>query len=324
MTFDPENKSSSEEPEQNEILNIQTDVKLEYSTSPIKAAFTALISVFLLYQVGGALLTFLIFGMDFAHADINAQRLLTAGGQILLILAPALVFSKLVYNDNVTQVIRFRLPNFKVVGLFVLGMIPLLTMLQNFLYIQNYLIVKLANSNSFIMYLKKTFDSLDKFINSAYDELVTAHNVFEGILIVIIVAFIPAICEEVFFRGFVQKSFEQKLKPLTAGLITSIFFAIYHFNPYGLIFLTILAFYFSYAVYKTNSIFTSMILHFINNFLTVLLVFIFNDKELLESNVVDEKSIVQNLTTFILTLIFFIIYMVFVKKYIDKQKARLV
>jgi len=300
--------------------NFSKSEKLEYSTSPIKAAFVSLVSVFFLYQVGGAILNLLIFGIDFANADVNAQRLLTAGGQILLILAPALIFAKLVYNDNVTEVIRFRLPDFKLVGLFALGMIPLLAMLQNFLYIQNYLITKLAEANSFIGYLKKSFDSLDKIINSTYDELITAHNVFEGILIVFIVAFIPAICEEVFFRGFVQKSFEQKFKPVISGLITAFFFAIYHFNPYGIIFLTVLAFYFSYSVYKTNSIFTSMILHFINNFLTVMLVFLLDDKELLESNVVNEASIANNIFAFIALLISFITYMFFVNRYINKQK----
>lgn len=320
MNSNLDNNNSDEK-----VQNQQNDdkEKLEYSTSPIRAAFIALISVFLLYQVGGALLNLLIFGMDFANADVNAQRLLTAGGQILLILAPALIFSKLVYNDNVTEVIRFRLPDFKIVGLFVLGMIPLLAMLQNYLYVQNYLINKIAEKFSFIMQLKRMVDSLDKLINSTYSDLVKANNFFEGLLIIFIVAFIPAICEEVFFRGFVQKSFEQKLKPVFAGLITGLFFALYHFNPYGFVFLTILAFYFSYAVYKTNSIFTSMILHFINNFMTVILVFIFNDDELLESNVVDEEAILQNLVAFILLLLFFIAYMIFVKKYISKQNARL-
>lgn len=313
--------NNSDEKVQNQ-QNVDEE-KLEYSTSPIRAAFIALFSVFLLYQVGGAILNLLIFGMDFTNADVNAQRLLTAGGQILLILAPALIFSKLVYNDNVTEVIRFRLPDFKIVGLFVLGMLPLLAMLQNYLYVQNYLINKIAEKFSFVMQLKKMIDSLDKLINSTYSDLVKANNFLEGLLIIFIVAFIPAICEEVFFRGFVQKSFEQKLKPVYAGLITGLFFALYHFNPYGFVFLTILAFYFSYAVYKTNSIFTSMILHFINNFLTVVLIFIFNDDELLESNVVDEKSILQNLVAFILLLLFFIAYMIFVKKYISKQKARL-
>ena len=323
MDIPPENKDNNSE----QISIVDSSNKddsnelLEYTTHPSKAAFVALIVIFLLYQIGGGLLTFLIFGLDFAHADMNALRLLTAGGQILLILAPALIFSYLVYNGKVSKVIRINALDLREAGMFLLGMIPLIILLQNFLYVQNYLIQKLADSNTFFMYLKKSLDQVDKLLSESYGDLMKANNFFEVILIVFVTSFIPAICEEVFFRGFVQKSFEQKLKPLIAIFLTAMFFGIYHFNPYGLIALVALGVYFGYAVYQTDSIFVSMILHFFNNFLAVVLVLIFGNEELLNSNVTDEKGIIMQVVSFISLLVFFVFYLILINRYFNKKKS---
>ncbi|MCB9248002.1 MAG: CPBP family intramembrane metalloprotease [Ignavibacteriales bacterium] len=49
----------------------------------------------------------------------------------------------------------------------------------------------------------------------------------------------------------------------------------YHFNPYGLIPLILLGMYFGFAVYKSDSIIVAMILHFLNNFISIVAYFIF-------------------------------------------------
>lgn len=326
MGIIPENNSDPNlTSEKNSIQTENQSELLEYATPPVKAALISLVSVFLLYQLGGGLLTFLIFGLDFVHADVNALRLLTAAGQILLILAPALIFAKLVYLGKVSKVLRINYLNLKEAGFFLFGLIPLIILMQNFLYIQNYIIQKLAESNSFLMGVKNLIDKIDKMLTESYGDLMKANNFIEVILIIVVTSFIPAVCEEVFFRGFVQKSFEQKYKPFVAIIITAFFFGIYHFNPYGLIALIVLGVYLGYAVYKTNSIFIAMLLHFFNNFIAVILVLIFGDEELLNSNVVDEKGILQQTVSFVLLLVFFVIYVLMIQKYYKrKQLARLV
>jgi hypothetical protein len=78
--------------------------------SPIAAAIIGLAGGFFLYQIVGGALTLLIFGMDMKSAPVNAVRLLTAGGQILFILLPALVFAKWFYED-VSAIIRIKVPD---------------------------------------------------------------------------------------------------------------------------------------------------------------------------------------------------------------------
>ncbi len=295
--------------------------ELNPSISPVTAAVTGLIGVFILYQFVGGLLTVFIFGFDFQNADINAVRLMTMGGQILFILFPALLLSKMVYED-VTTVIRFRYPTKNQILTFSVGMIILIPLLQNYLYIQNYFIEQLAQSNEFVNHLKQLVDKLDKLVEETYGQILTANNFIDAFLIVVVVAITPAICEEVFFRGFVQKSFEQRYKPYWSALITAIFFGLYHFNPYGLIPLIALGFYLGWSAYTTNSIFIPMILHFINNFTAVTAYFLFGEEDLIESNVVPEEGIGQSVIIFILLLILFGGLVFYIKKNYSLKNTR--
>ncbi len=252
--------------------------------SPIAAAFIGLIGGFFLYQIVGGLLTLLIFGLNVENAPVNGIRLMTMAGQILFILLPALVLSKLFYSD-LTNFLRIKIPNWKEVILFTVGIAILTVMLQNYLYIQNYFIDQLANNIPIIKTLKELLDTLNAYVEKTYGNLLKANNVYEAILIVFVVAIIPALSEEVMFRGFIQRSFELRMKPFYAALVTAIFFGANHFNPYGLIPLIILGLYFGFAAYMSGSIIIPIILHFLNNFTAVMLYFIFGDDELISSSV---------------------------------------
>lgn len=252
--------------------------------SPIAAAFIGLLGGFFLYQIVGGLLTLLIFGLNVENAPVNGIRLMTMAGQILFILLPALVFLKLFYSD-LTNFLRIKIPNWKEVLLFTIGIAILTVMLQNYLYIQNYFIDQLANNVPIIKTLKELLDTLNAYVEKTYGNLLKASNVYEAVLIVFVVAVIPALSEEVMFRGFIQRSFELRMKPFYAALITAIFFGANHFNPYGLIPLIILGLYFGFAAYMSGSIIIPIILHFLNNFTAVMLYFIFGDDELISSSV---------------------------------------
>jgi len=292
---------------------------IEPLISPTKAAFLALVLVFLLYQIGGAVLTLAIFGLNFEHADVNAMRLLTMGGQILLILLPALLLSKYIYTD-VTTILRVRTAKLKEAGLFILGLIILTPLMQSYLNIQSYLIDKLAVVSPFVNSAKNFLDKLDKLVESTYGNLLSVNNVVEGILVVIVVAVVPAVCEETFFRGFVQRSFEFNFKPWKAALITAIFFGIYHFNPYGLLPLIGLGFFLGFAAYKTQSILVPMILHFLNNFIAVILYFIFGSEDIFENTASQTETVLPNIIIFIIFTSLFIALILAINNYYKKQK----
>ncbi len=280
---------------------------------PVNAAFIALIGIFFLYQFGGALLTLAIFGFKFEDAEINAVRMLTMGGQILLMLLPTLIFARYVYHENTSFILRMKFPSLKEIGVFAAGLILLTPLLQYFLSIQNILIQKLTSVSPFAKSITDMLDQLDKLVEKTYGSLLTSHSVFESALIIFVVAVTPAICEETLFRGFVQKSFEQKLKPSWSIFITALFFGLFHFNPYGLLPLIALGAYFGFAAYASNSIFVPMILHFVNNLLAVMVFFILGNDELIKSTANKTESLFPQVISFVILGTIFFVYIFYIK-----------
>lgn len=323
--MDEQNKDSelNENSDHGNVIEEQAQTKLtpeqqfNPQISPIAAAFIGLIGGFFLYQIVGGLLTLLIFGLDIENAPVNGIRLMTMAGQILFILLPALVFSRFFYSD-VTKFLRIKIPNWKEVLLFTIGIAILTVLLQNYLYIQNYFIDQLANSVPLIKTIKELLDTLNAYVEKTYGSLLKANSVYEGILIVFVVAIVPALSEEAMFRGLVQRSFEMKMKPFYAALITAIFFGVNHFNPYGLIPLILLGLYFGFAAYMSGSIIVPIILHFLNNFTAVMLYFIFGDDELISSTVQKPIELGSSFLLLLTMAMLFTGVLLTIKKYYSK------
>jgi membrane protease YdiL (CAAX protease family) len=314
------NQQNQIEPENSADVEISPQPYSPYPLiSPVAAAFLGLIGGFILYQFLGGLLTLLIFGFDLEAAPVNGLRFMTIIGQILFIFLPALFFSKWIYGD-VSKIISLKLPHWKELALFVLGIIILTPMLQSYLYIQNYFIERWAESSQFVNSIKFLLDSLNELIEKTFGDLIRADSVPEMLLVIIAISVVPAICEEVMFRGYIQRSFGFKFKPHIAAIITAIFFALYHFNPYGLIPLAIIGFYLGFAAYTSQSLVLPIIIHFLNNFFAVMLYFIIGDEDLLKSNVTDTASLDTNVIYFLLLLFLFTALIFFILNYYKKNK----
>ncbi len=82
-------------------------------------------------------------------------------------------------------------------------------------------------------------------------------------------AIVPAICEEYLFRGAILTN----LTPFgnsTAILGSALLFGLMHQNPFQLLYTTLMGIVIGYVYVKTKSIWVCMIIHFANNFTTVL------------------------------------------------------
>ncbi len=293
--------------------NTNNNNQLLPKVSPLVAGFFGLISVFFLYQIGGGILSLLVFGSNIENANFNLVRLLTLGGQMMFILLPALILTKAVYED-VTTAIRFNIPTKKEILLYIIGFILLAVAIQNYLFIQTYFIDKLAETNPTIQQLKDLIDKLNKLVEGTYTKMLLSNSIFESIFIVIVIALTPAICEEIFFRGYIQRSFELKTTPFWGAFISAVFFGFYHFNPYGLIPLIALGLYFGFVTYNSNSILIAFILHFINNFIAVVSFLIFGQEELIDTTVVTDNNLLLNIISFIFIISVFSFFIYYMKK----------
>lgn len=90
-------------------------------------------------------------------------------------------------------------------------------------------------------------------------------------LLILVVALLPAIGEELLFRGFVMGTLKNRCRPVTAILVTTLIFAAYHMSLIKMFTIGIVGLGLTLAAYKTGSIAASVCVHFINNLLSVLI-----------------------------------------------------
>ena len=83
------------------------------------------------------------------------------------------------------------------------------------------------------------------------------------------VAVTPALFEEVFFRGFVQRRAERGMGIFGGILFTGILFGIFHLRLTQVLPLALIGCFLAYVAWRTGSLLIPIILHFLNNALTL-------------------------------------------------------
>ena len=88
---------------------------------------------------------------------------------------------------------------------------------------------------------------------------------------IFVMAIVPAVSEELFFRGCIQKTLTDRMRNKFLAIAVSAFiFSAAHMEFYGLIPRFILGIILGYVFYYTGNILMSMLLHFINNSIAVI------------------------------------------------------
>ena len=90
------------------------------------------------------------------------------------------------------------------------------------------------------------------------------------ILNIILLAGVPAILEELIFRGVILNGYK-KLGAVPAMVITSLLFALIHGSVQQFVFPLLFGLILSFAALKTGSVLAPIIIHFVNNALVVIL-----------------------------------------------------
>ena len=91
-------------------------------------------------------------------------------------------------------------------------------------------------------------------------------SIIDLVFNLLVIAIIPAIGEELFFRGYLQqKLIKWNRSPHIGIIITAILFSIIHFQFSGLIPRFILGVLLGYIFYWSSSLWIPIIAHFVNN-----------------------------------------------------------
>lgn len=93
------------------------------------------------------------------------------------------------------------------------------------------------------------------------------------VLAFIVVVVAAPVIEELFFRGFIYPAFRERWG-ITAGIIVSgLLFAIFHFNLYVFVPIAVVGFALAYLYERTGSLGPPIMLHAINNLISVVLIY---------------------------------------------------
>jgi hypothetical protein len=135
-------------------------------------------------------------------------------------------------------------------------------------------------SKSLVAHLPK-LNALALSLENAYNEQVQMFSAVNGgvdfLLSLFIMALLPALFEEVFFRGVIQNLLTNWWKkPILAILITSILFSLVHGSVYLFLSRIILGFALGLMYHKSKNIWVNIIAHFLNNGIIVTMMFVYS------------------------------------------------
>jgi membrane protease YdiL (CAAX protease family) len=111
---------------------------------------------------------------------------------------------------------------------------------------------------------------LPTFSGPSISEALQADNVLQVVGLILLVGLVPAICEELFFRGFLQRVLERYWRPASAIAVTTALFALLHFDFYGLPTYAVLGVWFGVLALRTGSLLCPVLAHMLHNGLDVL------------------------------------------------------
>ena len=124
------------------------------------------------------------------------------------------------------------------------------------------------------VYVSELFSSLDSSLPVGRQRYVIGiqlvNNMSDALIVFATLILAPAVCEEVFFRGFVFTALAARHGAATAILGTAFLFAAIHFNPWQFPALVLLGIFLGVLVYVTHSIYPAIVAHMVTNGLSVL------------------------------------------------------
>lgn len=183
---------------------------------------------------------------------------------IILFVLPALLLS-FVYKRDIFGFLNLKkMPTLKQVVL-VLALILSSNLFLNYLIDINELI-PLSEG------LATKFEALQDSTIAMQEKFLAFSTAPEFLLILFVMAVLPALAEEMYFRGLIEGTlFDMKIGAFHAIFISSLLFAMVHFQFYYILPLFFMGALLGYIYYRTKNLWLTIIAHFVNNGIMVLI-----------------------------------------------------
>lgn len=145
-------------------------------------------------------------------------------------------------------------------------------------------------------------------------------NFGQLLLSIIVFAIVPAVCEELVFRGIIYNSLRRKFGAGLSIAISAIIFMIIHFSIYQTVHQLILGLVLGCLVYFTGSIVYGIIFHFVNNLLVLLLSYFSSVGAFFSFSNFGVLEVVITTLIFAIGVLLTTLFFVFLNKYTKKHR----
>lgn len=192
--------------------------------------------------------------------NVNTLRLMQVLSTFVMLALPSFVFMRLCHSKHWLWLGFSKYFSAKQVALGILLIVSTNVVAQPLVDITKFL----------LQAFPKVIASADALEKTYMEQIMLMSNLTgwgEYFLSITIIAFFPAVFEEMFFRGAVQSTLHRWLhkNPWVAILITSIFFSLIHLSIYLFLSRLLLGAALGWIFYKSRNVWIGVMIHFFNN-----------------------------------------------------------
>ncbi len=223
-----------------------------------------------------------VFSMLFMFAGNTGMKIGQGISSVMMFVTPPIVYYLVTRKEHPMRDLGFRIVNrpwplFILIG-FMVMFVSLPVTNQLTLWNEG------MTFGGMFSRLEEWMKTLEEAARVATEQMLMADTIGGLLLNLIVIAMIPAIGEELTFRGVLQQGLTRRMNPHLAIILSAAIFSFIHFQFYGFLTRMFLGLLMGYLFYASGSLWTCMLMHFVNNGSAVV-VFYLNHKGVINVDV---------------------------------------
>lgn len=273
--------------------------------SPWVVALLWIMITFILFQMGGAL--FAIIGLLISpNVEFSLQALEQISGevgilfwantisQVLFLALGTWIFARLsVHPPQRAEFFRLQAPK-GTAAISVLAALIIFAM-QPLVWLLSWINLQLPVPETLVAFEQGQLEMIEQILTGDYFIMLTIMHV----------ALVPAICEEVLYRGYILRLFERSWGIWAAIIVSGVIFGLYHLRLTQVIPLAAIGIVLAWVTIKSGSLIPAIAGHFVNNAGSVIAAYVRPDLMFDEEITTELPSIWLILLSAVVTIILF-------------------
>ena len=210
---------------------------------------------------------------------------------------------------NLSQ--KFNLKSISLIIVFMVISIPFINLLA---YLNQQIVLP-----AFLSPLENWMKASETEIATLTEKLLNVHSVSDLAFNILLIAILPALGEELFFRATIQKVFSEWRGVVFGIWIAAFIFSFIHMQFYGFFPRLLLGAFFGYLLWWSGSLWLPIIAHFINNVIAVVFYYLkFNGVQVIDIDTIGTK---ETLYLGVLSGVFSIAGILLIKRNLTTKKS---